>query len=157
MSNELSILIETLQKKEDVLRLILEKSKEQLEIVEADEFDEQAFDNCFNDKDSLLEEMNRLDEGFDGVYNRIKVELKANLDDYKPQVASLQQLIRSTMDIGSEIHLTENKVKDALPAALSERKKNLLDKRVTANNVASYYRASKMMSVQDSYFMDHKQ
>ena len=122
MSNELSILIETLQKKEEVLKEILSKSKEQLDIVKADEFDEDAFDERFNDKDFLIDELNRLDEGFDGVYNRIRSELKENLDDYKPQVASLQQLIRVTMDLGSEIHQTENKVKDALPNALSQKK-----------------------------------
>ncbi len=157
MRNELAILIETLQKKEDVLKAILEKSKEQLEIVKADEFDEEAFDERFNDKDGLLAELNRLDEGFDSVYQGIKTELKDNLSEYKPQVASLQQLIRATIDLGSEIHQTENKVKEALPAALSERKKVLLDKRISATGVASYYRASKMMDMQDPYFMDHKQ
>ena len=157
MSNELSILIETLQKKEEVLREILKKSKEQLEIVKAEEFDEEAFDDHFNDKDDLIEELNRLDDGFDGIYNRIRLELKENLESYKPQVASLQQLIRLTMDIGSEIHQTENKVKDALPNALSQKKRSLLDKRVTATGVANYYRASKMMDLQDPYFMDHKQ
>ena len=157
MSNELSILIETLQKKEEVLKEILSKSKEQLDIVKADEFDEEAFDERFNDKDVLIDELNRLDEGFDGVYNRIRSELKENLDDYKPQVASLQQLIRVTMDLGSEIHQTENKVKDALPNALSQKKRSLYDKRMTATGVANYYRASKMMDMQDPYFMDHKQ
>lgn len=157
MSNELSILIETLQKKEEVLKEILSKSKEQLDIVKADEFDEDAFDERFNDKDVLIDELNRLDEGFDGVYNRIRSELKENLDDYKPQVASLQQLIRVTMDLGSEIHQTENKVKDALPNALSQKKRSLHDKRMTATGVANYYRASKMMDMQDPYFMDHKQ
>ena len=44
MSNELSILIETLQKKEEVLKEILSKSKEQLDIVKADEFDEDAYE-----------------------------------------------------------------------------------------------------------------
>ena len=157
MSNELFILIETLKKKEDVLKEILSRSKEQLDIAKADEFDEEAFDKCFDQKDELIEELNRLDEGFDGIYNRIKNDLKENLDDYKPQVASLKQLIHSTMDIGSEIHQTERQVKDALSKAISQKKRSLLDKRVTAAGVANYYRASKMMSLQDAYFMDQKQ
>ena len=156
MTNELSILIETLQKKEEVLNSILEKSKEQLDIVKADEFLEEEFDKRFNEKDALLEEMNRLDEGFDGVYQRIKSELQENLPEYKPQIASLQRLIKSTIDIGSEIHATETKVKDALPAVLIGKKSELIEKRTTASGVANYYRASKMMSLQDAYFMDQK-
>ena len=156
MTNELSILIETLQNKEEVLNKILDSSKKQLEVVKADQFEEEKFDAEFETKDGLIAELNRLDEGFDGVYQKIKNELKNNLSEYKPQVASLQQLIRSTMDIGSEIHTVEEKVKQLLPKAIEGKKKDLIEKRTTAAGVANYYRASKMMDFQDAYFLDHK-
>ena len=68
MTNELQLLIEALEKKERILRQILDKSKIQLNVAEAETLDVERFDKLVDDKASLLEEMVKLDEGFDSTY-----------------------------------------------------------------------------------------
>ena len=75
MTNELQLLIEALEKKERILRQILDKSKIQLNVAEAETLDVERFDKLVDDKASLLEEMVKLDEGFDSTYQRVKDEL----------------------------------------------------------------------------------
>ena len=72
MTNELQLLIEALEKKERILRQILDKSKIQLNVAEAETLDVERFDKLVDDKASLLEEMVKLDEGFETVYKKKK-------------------------------------------------------------------------------------
>ena len=90
MTNELQLLIEALEKKERILRQILDKSKIQLNVAEAETLDVERFDKLVDDKASLLEEMVKLDEGFDSTYQRVKDELLTQKDRYKKEIVVLQ-------------------------------------------------------------------
>ena len=100
MTNELQLLIEALEKKERILRQILDKSKIQLNVAEAETLDVERFDKLVDDKASLLEEMVKLDEGFDSTYQRVKDELLTQKDRYKKEIVVLQKLIENGVDLG---------------------------------------------------------
>ena len=57
----INILIDTLRKKEELLKTLLAKTAGQAELLEADEFEPDAFDALMDDKDALLGDLKTLD------------------------------------------------------------------------------------------------
>ena len=79
----IQILIESLEKKLVVLDKIIELDKRQLEIATQQPFDMLVYDKSMDEKGVLIDEINRLDEGFTSTYERIKDEVQANPDKYR--------------------------------------------------------------------------
>ena len=67
-SNYLLILGESLVKKIVILDELTRLTSEQKEIVNADDFDEDAFDNNVEKKAALVNELGKLDTGFELLY-----------------------------------------------------------------------------------------
>lgn len=156
MTNELQLLIETLEKKEKILQQIFDKSKIQLNVVEQEILDTEYFDKLVDDKAALLDEMTKLDEGFDKTYERIKEELLTHKDEYKKEIAVLQKLIGRGVDLGAQISATEGRTKDKLTASLARAKKELVQKRVSSKIATDYYRNTNNLKHMNSFFLDKK-
>lgn len=156
MTNELQLLIETLEKKERILQKILDKSKIQLEVTEQEFLDAECFDQLVDDKEVLLEEMAKLDEGFDRTYERIRDELLQHKDEYKKEIAHLQKLIAKGVDLGAQISATEGRTKDKLVGSLKRTKKELAKKRVSSKIATDYYKTTNNLKHIDSLFLDKK-
>lgn len=156
MEKELQLLIDALEKKAILLENILEQSNLQFELVQSSDFDADAFDVCVDEKAGLLSQLELIDQGFDGVFSKIKDELVKDQSLYRCEIAQLQDLIRQTMDIGSSIFTTEQRTKSLLSSAVTESRKELRRKKMTANSVADYYKANGIQ-FPESYFYDTKQ
>jgi hypothetical protein len=156
VTNELQLLIEALQKKEKILQEILDKSRLQLQVAGEETLDTEKFDALVDDKDVLLAEMEKLDEGFDATYQRIRDELLAQKDKYKTEISALQKLIGDTIDLGAQIHTTETRTKDKLSGAILKSKRELSQKKTSARAVSDYYKISNNLKYVDSYFLDQK-
>ena len=156
MTNELQLLIEALEKKEGILKQILDKSKIQLKVAEMETLDVERFDALVDDKAALLEEMEKLDKGFDRTYQRIKDELLTNKDKYKKEIAVLQKLIAGGVDLGAQISATEGRTKDKLAVSLARTKKELAQKRVSSKIATDYYKNTNNLKHIDSLFLDKK-
>ena len=156
MTNEVQLLIEMLEKKEGILQQILKKSKAQLELSGEDCLDVEKFDALVDEKDILLQDMEKVDETFDSTFQKIRDELFDQLDHYKAEIQMLQKKIVRAVDLGSEIHTTEMRTKDQLSAAILRSKKAFSQKRSTMKAAVDYYKASNNLKFVDSYFMDQK-
>ncbi len=156
MTNELQLLIEALEKKERILQQILDKSKIQLKVTEQEVLDTEQFDKLVDDKTALLEEMTKLDEGFDKTYERIKEELLTHKDKYKKEIAVLQKLIVKGVDLGAQISATEGRTKDKLTVSLARTRKELAQKRVSSKIATDYYKNTNNLKHMDSFFLDKK-
>ncbi len=156
MTNELQLLIEVLEKKERILRQILDKSKIQLNVAEAETLDVERFDKLVDDKASLLDEMVKLDEGFDSTYQRVKDELLTQKDKYKKEIVVLQKLIENGVDLGARISATETRTKNKLSVSLTRSKKELVQKRVSTKVASDYYKTSNNFKHASSFFLDKK-
>ena len=78
MNNYLDILRESLVKKIEVLKMIKEATFEQKEILSKESFDMEAFDSYVDEKDGYIDELTKLDEGFDSLYKKVSKELEGN-------------------------------------------------------------------------------
>lgn len=156
MTNELQLLIEVLEKKEGILQQILDKSRHQLKAAEEETLDVERFDRLVDDKMDLLAEMEKLDQGFDKTYQRIREELLERKDEYKKELAALQNLITKGVDLGAQISAAEGRTKDKLSVSLMKSKKELAQKRVSSKVATDYYKTTNNLKHVDTFFLDKK-
>lgn len=156
MTNELQLLIESLEKKKGILSDILTKSRLQGEIVSADDFEAEQFDLLADEKSELIGQMDDLDQGFDATFRRIKDELLSDKDRYKKEISRMQGLIRETVDLGAQIHATELRTKDSVSRVLKNNRQELLKRKNSSKSVRDYYKANSQLDFVGSYFIDQK-
>lgn len=153
----INILIDTLRKKEEILKNLLAKTEGQAELLEADEFEPDAFDALMDDKDALLGDLKTLDDGFLDLYSRVGAELKNNTDAYTDQVKTAQELVRRQMELSTELTSAEERNKAKLSIRLSQGRQKIKDFKVGAKTAAAYYKnMSGKHQDGDSYFFNRE-
>ena len=153
----INILIDTLRKKEEILKNLLAKTGAQADILEADEFDTEAFDSIIEEKDGLLEELKNLDDGFLDLYSRVGAELKNNTEAYADQVKTAQELVRRQTEISAELTSAEERNKAKLSIRLSQGRQKIKEFKVGAKTAAAYYKnMSGKHQDGDSYFFNRE-
>lgn len=156
MRNEINILIDSLIEKKSYLKEILEDSIAQLEIVSSDNPNLEDFDCLVDHKSDLLEKIDRSDEGFDTIFKKISNDLIEQKDMYAIEVREMQELIREILDLGSDIHKTEQQVKDKAFSVLKQHKDRLYKEKVDGKAVMNYYKQANQMEFVAPVFMDQK-
>lgn len=152
----MKILEDTLRKKLTVLQALLEACKRQEELAEQEEFDSDAFDITMEQKDALLAQLTKLDEGFEKTYEGVREEMNRNKSQYADQIRQMQALIRQVTDLGVAIRTQEERNRGKLELRFTAQKKEIRQVK-TSNKVAStYYKAMANPQNTDSYFMDQK-
>lgn len=153
----INILIDTLRKKEEILKNLLAKTEGQAELLEADEFEPDAFDALMDEKDALLGDLKTLDDGFLDLYSRVGAELKNNTDAYTDQVKTAQELVRRQMELSTELTSAEERNKAKLSIRLSQGRQKIKDFKVGAKTAAAYYKnMSGKHQDGDSYFFNRE-
>ena len=69
--NYVQVLIDTINKKEETLRKVLEITLEQEQISKEEVYDSDRMEKTLNEKEIQISRLNYLDEGFQSVYDRI--------------------------------------------------------------------------------------
>lgn len=156
MANYLNMLEESLEKKLTILQALLEACRRQEELAEADTFDLDAFEETMDQKDALLSRMEELDEGFDAVFQKVKTEVKEHQEQYREEVARLQELIRKTTDISVEIQAAEERNKAKLSVRFEQQQREIRQVKTSTKVASTYYKSMAKGHTSDSYFMDQK-
>lgn len=152
----MKILEDTLRKKQAVLQALLEACKRQEALAEQEEFDADAFDMTMEQKDALLAQLTKLDEGFEKTYEGVREEMNRNKNRYADLIRQMQELIRQVTDLGVAVRTQEERNRSKLELRFAEQKKEIRQVK-TSNKVAStYYKAMANPQKTDSYFMDQK-
>lgn len=138
------MMIESLRKKDAVLSKIIEKNEAQAACIGEEGYDGANWDQ-FNvllaEKDTLIEKVNELDNGFQSLYDRIRDELNANKDQYKSEIAQMQSLITTLTDKGTRIMTMEERNRAKLERVLMGAKKEIKQTRKSMQVVSSYYKS----------------
>lgn len=153
----MSVLIDTLQKKKVVLEQIYEVTKHQKEILQSKDFAEEEFDKTFAVKDKCLKELEKLDKGFEQVYERVALILKHNREDYKEKILISQQLIKEIMDLNVSIRAMEEQNKERFSICVAGKKGKMKTFRTSSKVVANYYKnMPNTHQTGQSYFLNKK-
>lgn len=157
MANEyMQMLAESLVKKSEILSELITKTNTQKEVVSAPEVDWDAFDAIVEDKGNLVEELVKLDDGFDALYARIKEELTANKAAYKNEIVKMQALIKEVTDKSTELQAMEHRNKALIEQRFAESKKAIKQSKMGSKAAMEYYQRMNNLKNVDPQLMDKK-
>ena len=142
-------------KKITVLEKILAIDEEQHMLVNATKVDEDAFDKTNVDKAELIKELERLDDGFSTVYDRIKDTFVERKNEVSDKIAQMKENISIITELSVKLQAQEQRTKAAVQSYFSTVKTDIKKVKTGSGVAASYYKT--MNSKADtSYFMDAK-
>jgi len=153
----LDALEQSLNKKLTLLKQIMEKSREQGELLKTEDLTPEELDDNINEKAALIEELELLDNGFDRVYENIRKEIDANRNRYKEEIRRLQELIRQVTALGTQIQTEEARNKEQAVKKFATIRKQIKESRASAQAVNKYYQSMMKLNYVDPQFMDDKQ
>lgn len=151
------ILIDSLKKKLVILNKIQVICKDQNELLADPNLGPDEFDSNVDDKEQLIDELVRLDGGFDEVFSHVEKEISSNRENYSSEIREMQDLIKEIESKDTLIRALEAKNHDMALAKFSRVKKQVKEVRSSQRMVNSYYQ--NMMRVQggmDPRFLDNK-
>lgn len=155
-STYITILIESLEKKVDVLDRIIEANREQKEILSQEEMDTDLFEANLNKKGDLIDELNLLDDGFQGIYDRIKDELGANKEQYKDEIKRMQALISAITERSVTIRAEEERNRSAASKQFDRMRGSIGSAQRSRQAANTYYSNMSKVNMVDAQFMDKR-
>lgn len=152
----IDMMLESLQKKEKVLISLLGKSEEQKEVLSAVEVDWDVFDQLTTDKGELIDELLKLDEGFEALFDRIKEPLTQNKDLYKTEIGFMQATIRSLTDNSAKLEALEQRNKKLVETRMAESRQSIKQSKLGSQAAMQYYQRMNRINTLDPQLMDKK-
>lgn len=131
-------LIESLEKKIDILNEIHVKDEEQLRIAGIQPVDYEAFDKNDEEKTVLIYKLNKLDDGFEQVYEKVRVELQDNKSAYAAEIRRMQELISKITELSTKIQAEEARNKLAVERAFRTERERIKSRRSGIKAIQSY-------------------
>lgn len=152
----LQILIESLEKKNVVLDQIMELNKKQAEISSHQPMDMEAYDETVEEKGKLIDEINKLDDGFSTTYELIGDVVRKEPGKYREQVLMLQTLIREAVDKGVTIEAQEKRNRAALETVFRMKRQEIRQWKISTSAASKYYKSMNRINEVDPQLMDRK-
>lgn len=150
------MMIESLQKKEVVIKGLLEKSEEQKKVLSAEEVDWDVFDNLTIEKGELIDELLKLDEGFESIFERIKEPLTVNKELYKTEIGFMQASIASLTEKSTKLEALEQRNKKLVESRMAESRQVIKQSKVGSQAAMQYYQKMNRINTVDPQLMDKK-
>ncbi|MCR4842582.1 MAG: flagellar protein FliT [Eubacterium sp.] len=153
----LSVMIRSLEKKSRILDGVIRENEIQSELFgRNDRESEDEINACIERKGELIDELDKLDEGFTTLFEKVERELKDNSVQYAPQISRMQELIRKVTDQSVKIEAQERQNHTLASRYFSGAHKRVNEKRATRNAADVYRKNMKKISVIAPQFMDRK-
>ena len=153
----INIMIDTLKKKENILKELKNTTIKQATFLEQEDFDADGFDSTIDEKQNKIDELLKLDEGFMDLYEKVKDTLLNDGKDYTSEIEQAKVLIKTQTDMSVELQALEEKNRIKLSIHLSKGRQKGKDFRTSSRTAAAYYKnMSNRHQEGDSYFLDSK-
>ena len=156
IENYLTILEDSLRQKVNVLDEISECNTAQEQLLKQESLSLEEFDEYVDKKDVLIQKLNKLDEGFDSLYEKIREQLLKDKEAYKAQISRIQQLISQVTEKSVSIQAQEARNRKAVEYYFANEKQQLRQSRQSSKAAYDYYRSMNNANVVPPQFMDKK-
>lgn len=158
MSQEdyVTILVESLQKKNKILDQIRAANEEQKVLLADETLGPDAFEKTVDKKAELIEALNQLDAGFEQIYERVRPEIEQNMDKYADRIREMQQMITEIVEKTMSAQAEEARNKRLIEAKFSSVKKQIREVKSSQKAVNTYYQNMMKAGFIDSQFLDRK-
>ena len=150
------IMIQSLNKKLQVLDRIIELNRQQKDLLEDEMSEAEAFDKTVEEKASLIEQLEQLDSGFEKLFSRVKEELDGNKESYADAIKAMQNAIRRVTDKSMEIQAQEARNHDLMVRKFTYVKESAKTVRTNSKVATQYYKNMMNLNYVDPQFMDNK-
>lgn len=150
------ILLQSLEKKNVLLDQMISLNSEQEVILKREEFDMDAFDEAISRQSACLEELDKLDHGFEAVYDRVREELMQNKERYRTEIAGMKEQIQQITD--KIVTINAGNMRNKMLAENQFKKKQLaIGSGMSKNKAASnYYNSMNNLNYVSPQFYDSK-
>lgn len=152
----IAILQQSLEKKNRILDLIVEKNKEQRILFTDETLPPERLEENIKEKGDLVDQLNQLDDGFEQVYNRVREILNKEKEAYRDEIKKMQELIREITDKSATVQAQEQRNKELAVQKFASVKKEIRKARTSTKAASQYYKSMAKMNVVDSQFLDKK-
>jgi len=156
MENQLTILAESLEKKQQVLLKIQAYNKQQEQVFTSDNVDTDEFDAAVEEKGKLIEELTMLDAGFEILYAKLSEQLQNNRQQYALQIRELQQKIVVITELSVSIQAQEKRNKQLIEQYFSKQRVGIREGRKASKAAYDYYKKVNNATYVPPQFMDSK-
>lgn len=150
------ILLRSLEKKNELLDQMISLNSVQEGILKQEEFDMDAFDAAIDRQSACVEELDKLDQGFETVYDRVRDELMRNREQYRAEIARMQEQIQQITD--KIVTLNAGNMRNKVLAENQFKKKQqAIGSGVSKNRAAvNYYNNMNNLNYVKPQFYDNK-
>ena len=140
MENKLQIMIDSLDKKISVLQKIQTYNEKQEKSFSEGEPDLDSFDEAISEKDQLIEELLRLDNGFDLLFGEVRAVLEKDRSQYTAQIVRMQEQIRQITDLSNAVQAKEARNKKLIEEYFQRSRAGLRQGRQQSKAALDYYK-----------------
>ena len=154
--NYVLMMRESLENKISLLKQIKEKNREQGEILQDENSLPEAFEETISEKETLINHITRLDDGFQELYNRIEESLSTEKYEYAEESRKMKMLIEEITDLSQTIQAQEQRNKELAEKRFSDITGKAREVRKSQQAVNTYYKNMMDRAVVDPQFMDNR-
>ena len=134
-------MIESLQKKSELLDKIIRKNEDQHDCVankDYEDIDWDVFNLIVAEKQTAIDRIVKMDEGFQSLYDRVKEQLNEDSDKYADKIKEIQRLIEKVTSQGVKITTGEERNRKIIEKVFNNRKKEIRRTRNSLKVASSY-------------------
>lgn len=148
---------DTLKRKEEILTIIYNRTKEQEILLKEEKLNEERFNELIQEKGERIEQLNQMDGGFDRLFKQVEKEITANREAYREQILRMQKLITLVSELGMKIQALEHQNSERFKIYLSTQRKTIRDFHMNNRTASTYYKnMSSAQGAGQSYFFNQQ-
>lgn len=155
-STYLALLIASLEKKSKVLDQLLILTETQEKYIDKGDIDTDEFDQLFDKKEKQIQELLKLDKGFEQIFEYVKDEITQNKEKYINEIKKLQELITQVTDKNITLQALEQRNRMKLDTLMRTKRSNIKNFKLSSKTAASYYKNMANQHQGQAYFFDRK-
>lgn len=150
-----NMMVDSLSRKKRILEFILKKTREQELLLKDDEMDPDEFHAIIDEKGELIDELNKIDAGFDTLFSYVEKEINENRMAYRTQIEKMQRLIGEVSELGIQIQALEHQNSGHFKVYLANQRKSIREFHVNNRTTTSYYQnMANAPKPEQSYFFN---
>ena len=156
MERYLDAMIQSMNEKSDCLKRLLEMTAQQEQAISGENIDWDTFDRLIDEKETVIDRLGQLDDGFQAVFDKIRDELEDRKAQYKDRIAKLQEQIRQVTDQSNALITAEHRNKTLMETQATQERKRIRQTKANAKVATNYYNSMNRINFIDPQLMDKK-
>ncbi|MCI8786820.1 MAG: flagellar protein FliT [Eubacterium sp.] len=152
----ITIMIESLEKKTDVLGHIIELNRQQKLMLQDPNLLPEDFEKNMDYKSQLVDQLNLLDNGFEKLFQRVKETLQENKQQYAVQIEKMQTLIKTITEQTNTIQTQEIRNREEASRKFADVRDQVKGVRNSQKVVHQYYQNMMRQKAYAAQVIDNK-